>query len=31
MDALDAEVAAELGDRAPALWETLRRLGQPPA
>ena len=31
MDALNAEVAAELGDRAPALWETLRRLGQPPA
>ena len=31
MDALNAEVAAELGDRAPELWETLRRLGQPPA
>jgi MarR family transcriptional regulator, organic hydroperoxide resistance regulator len=31
MDALNADVAAELGDRAPELWETLRRLGQPPA
>jgi MarR family transcriptional regulator, organic hydroperoxide resistance regulator len=27
MDALNAEVAGELHDRAPALWEALRRLG----
>ncbi len=31
MDALNADVAAELGGRAPEAWETLRRLGQPPA
>ena len=31
MDALNAEVAAELGARAPELWDTLRRLGQPRA
>jgi DNA-binding MarR family transcriptional regulator len=31
MDALNAEVAAELGDRAPALREMLRQLGQPAA
>lgn len=28
MDQLNAEVEAELGDQAPALWKSLRRLGE---